>query len=119
MALTGIGENFGISDTSSKTTRVVPTIASNTTASDSLSLQITSHKFNGRNFFQWSTSVQMVIQGRGKLGYINGSKPKPSETDPSFQTWDAKNSIVTAWIINSMREDISHNFMLYPTTKSM
>lgn len=61
----------------------------------------------------------MVIRGRGKLGYINGSKPKPAETDPTFSTWDAENSIVMAWIINSMNDEISQNFMLYPTAKTM
>lgn len=90
-------------------------------ASDSscATLQITSHKFNGKNFLQWSTSVQMVIRGRGKLGYLDGSKSRPNETDPSYQIWDAENSIVMAWLINSMNEDISPNFMLYPTAKSM
>lgn len=61
----------------------------------------------------------MVIRGCGKLGYLTNSKPKPAETDLTFQTWDAENSIVIAWLINSMNEDISQNFMLYLTAKNM
>ena len=36
------------------------------------------------------------------MGYLTSSKQKPGENDPTFQIQDAENSIVTAWLINSM-----------------
>ncbi|KAH9698541.1 protein kinase domain-containing protein [Citrus sinensis] len=38
------------------------------------SLQITIHKLNGKNYFEWSQSVRLVIDGKGKLGYLNGEE---------------------------------------------
>ena len=69
---------------------------------DNTSLQITAHKLNGRNYLQWSQSVKIVICGRGKLGYITGETKPPAQTEPTYQTWLAENSIVLAWLINSM-----------------
>lgn len=61
----------------------------------------------------------MVIRGRGKFGYINGSKVKPVETNPDFQVWDAENSLVMAWLVNSMEPEIGQTFLLYSTVKEL
>ncbi|EXB25087.1 hypothetical protein L484_005910 [Morus notabilis] len=36
------------------------------------SLQITIHKLNGKNYVEWSQFVKLVIDGKGKLGYLTG-----------------------------------------------
>ncbi|KAG6503627.1 hypothetical protein ZIOFF_035944 [Zingiber officinale] len=36
------------------------------------SLQITLHKLNGKNYLEWSQTVRLAIDGKGKLGYLNG-----------------------------------------------
>lgn len=87
--------------------------------SDNSSLQITSHKLNGKNYLPWSRSVEMVIRGKGRYGYLDGSTKKPVESDSFFLTWDAQNSMVMAWLINSMDEKISESFMCYTTAKLM
>ena len=74
---------------SQSTLTIVPTAITENT-----SLQITSHKLNGKNFLQWSRSVQMVIQRRGKLIYLLGQRKRLDENDPTFQTWDVENSII-------------------------
>ncbi|GMI84832.1 hypothetical protein HRI_002152500 [Hibiscus trionum] len=83
------------------------------------SLIITNHRLDGKNFLQWSQSVLMVIRGRGKLGYINGEIPRPSLTDPTYATWELNNSIVMAWLINSMESHISRTYLLFKTAKEM
>ena len=49
----------------------------------------------------------MAIHGKGKIGYLDGTLPKPSSNDPSFPKWDVQNSMVMAWLIHSMEEKIS------------
>ncbi|GMI80943.1 hypothetical protein HRI_001763600 [Hibiscus trionum] len=83
------------------------------------SLIITNHRLDGKNFLQWSQLVLMVIRGRGKLGYINGEIPRPSLTDPTYATWELNNSIVMAWLINSMESHISRTYLLFKTAKEM
>ncbi|KAH1082642.1 hypothetical protein J1N35_022403 [Gossypium stocksii] len=61
----------------------------------------------------------MVIRGRGKLGYINGDFPRPATTSPTYGTWELNNSIVMAWLINSMEGHISPTYLFFKTAKDM
>ncbi|XP_073041799.1 uncharacterized protein [Primulina eburnea] len=85
------------------------------TTSDSHHVQITTIKLNGDNFLRWSQSVRMYIRGRGKMGYLTGDKKAPSEDAPMYATWDAENSMVMTWLVNSMEEEIGANYMCFPT----
>ncbi|GMI67509.1 hypothetical protein HRI_000420200 [Hibiscus trionum] len=83
------------------------------------SLIITNHRLDGKNFLQWSQSVLMVLRGRGKIGYINGEIPRPASTDSSYATWELNNSMVMAWLINSMEGHISRTYLFFKTAKEM
>ncbi|XP_024024274.1 uncharacterized protein LOC112092395 [Morus notabilis] len=82
------------------------------------SLQIMNHKLNGKNFLQWSQSVLMVIRGRGKIGYITGEVWRPDTTNPTYGNWELNNSIVMAWLINSMEPHISCTYLFLRTVKA-
>ena len=64
----------------------------------------------------WSSVVLMVVQGCGKLRYLNGTITEPAKTNPTYPTWDANNSIVISWLVNSMTE-VQGNYLYYPTVK--
>ncbi|KAA8531275.1 hypothetical protein F0562_005984 [Nyssa sinensis] len=61
----------------------------------------------------------MYIRGRGKIGYLVGEAKEPKKTDPSYAIWDAENSMVMAWLVNAMDEEISANYMCYSTAKEL
>ncbi|KAL9462523.1 hypothetical protein AB3S75_000513 [Citrus x aurantiifolia] len=61
----------------------------------------------------------MYIWGRGKMGYLTEDKKEPAKEDPSYATWDAENSMVMTWLVNSMEEDINSNYMCYLTAKEL
>jgi transposase InsO family protein len=86
---------------------------------DSHSIQITSFRLNGSNYFRWSQSVQMYIRGKGKMGYLTGDRKEPDASDPQHDVWDAENSMVMTWLVNSMEEEISSNYMCYSTAKEL
>lgn len=49
----------------------------------------------------------MSLDAKTKLGFIDGSIPKPqSESDPSYRAWCKSNSMVLAWLFNSLTNDI-------------
>ncbi|KAJ9693491.1 hypothetical protein PVL29_012321 [Vitis rotundifolia] len=79
------------------------------TTSESHSVQITTIRLNGDNFLRWSQS----------MGYLTGEKKAPAVDDPNYAIWDAENSMVMTWLVNSMEEDISSNYMRYPTTQEL
>ncbi|TXG57096.1 hypothetical protein EZV62_018409 [Acer yangbiense] len=86
---------------------------------DHHSIQITTIKLNGDNFYHWSLSVHMYIHGHGKINYLIGAKKEPKSIDAQHATWDAKNSMVMAWLVNSMEEDISSNYLDNSTAKEI
>ncbi|XP_074344455.1 uncharacterized protein LOC141683621 [Apium graveolens] len=61
----------------------------------------------------------MYIHGRGKIGYLTGDKKEPDAKDATYSMWDAENSMVMTWLVNSMEEDISSNYMCYHTAKEL
>ena len=44
---------------------------------------------------------------------------EPAKTDATYRTWDAENSMIMAWLVNAMEEDISANYMCYSTAKEL
>ena len=61
----------------------------------------------------------MFIRGKGKIGYLTGSIKEPTEEDPKFQTWDADNSMIMSWLVNSMEQEIGQTYLFLPTAKDL
>ena len=53
------------------------------------------------------------------MGYLTGETKAPESTDPAYATWDTENSMVMTWLVNSMEEDISSNYMCYSTAQEL
>ena len=48
---------------------------------------------------EWAQSVKLVIDGRGKLGYLTGEESRPEATDSSFRRWRSENSLIIAVVV--------------------
>ena len=107
------------SEVASDASYPTPTIVPIASSDHSLSLQITTFKLKGKNYLHWSRSVQMVIRKKGKFGYLDGSIPQPSDTDPLYAAWDVQNSMVLSWLIHFMEDKIAKNYLLYPTAMAI
>ena len=107
-------------DVTQESTPAIPNmVESSKITTESHPVQITTIRLNGENFLRWSQSVRMYMRGRGKMGYLTGEKKTPKEDDPTYAAWDAENSMVMTWLVNSMEEDISSNYMCYPIAKEL
>ena len=98
---------------------VVHTPGSSMEISTRSSMQITFHQLNGRNFLEWSPSVKLAIDGRGKLKYLTGETKKPEEGDPLFTSWRSENSLVPSWLLNSIEVSIAKPCMFMKTAKEV
>lgn len=103
-------DTFGIDSMSSIRS---PSIPLNTESFQNLS--ITSHKLNGNNFLQWSQSVKLFIRGRGKFDYLTGTNARPTEEDEGSERWEAENSMIMSWLINSMDSSVGRTYLFLPT----
>ncbi|RVW87753.1 Cyclin-dependent kinase D-2 [Vitis vinifera] len=59
------------------------------------------------------------LQRTWKDGLLTGEKKAPAVDDPNYAIWDAENSMVMTWLVNSMEEDISSNYMCYPIAQEL
>ena len=82
-------------------------------------VQITTICLNGSSFLCWSQAVRLYIRDRGKIGYLSGETTVPEKTDATYATWDVENSMIMAWPVNALEEDISANYMCYFTSKEL
>ncbi|KAK0591745.1 hypothetical protein LWI29_007300 [Acer saccharum] len=57
-------------------------------------LRLTTSKFDGKNFMEWSQFVKISLKGKGKFKYISGAAEPPDEKDPKYESWDTKNYMV-------------------------
>ncbi|GJT01739.1 retrovirus-related pol polyprotein from transposon TNT 1-94 [Tanacetum coccineum] len=56
-------------------------------SSDHPSMVLTNTPFNGSNFYGWNRNVRMALGAKLKLGFIDGSCPKPGIGDVDLQRW--------------------------------
>nr|GEU40737.1 hypothetical protein CTI12_AA427390 [Tanacetum cinerariifolium] len=81
-------------------------------SSDHPGMVLTNTPFNGDNFLGWSRNVKMAFSAKLKLGFIDGSCPKPAITDENVQRWVICDYMVTCWILNSMVTELSKAFLI-------
>ncbi|TXG60001.1 hypothetical protein EZV62_014574 [Acer yangbiense] len=61
----------------------------------------------------------MYIRDKGKIVYLTGDKIEPPITNAQHAVWDSENSMVMSWLVNSMEEVISANYLGFSTAKEM
>ena len=76
---------------------------------------IVGEKLNGQNYFSWSQSVKMVLEGRHKFGYLTGEIPKPRPGNPQERFWKGEDSLLRSLLIHSMEPQIGKP-LLYAAT---
>ena len=76
-------------------------------------------KLNGHNYLEWAQFVKLAIDGRGKMGHLTGEISKPAAGDPNKKKWQSKNSLVIAWLINSMEPAIEKPHLFLPIAKDV
>ena len=125
-AMTGARRNPTVSFVSSGTSETIPpnpTIPPTPVSADYYSqnstLYLTVTKLNGHNYLEWAQSVKLAIDGREKMGHLTGEILKSAVGDPNKKKWQSENSLVIAWLINSMEPAIGKPHLFLPTAKDV
>ena len=101
-----------------QTSRTNAFISSN--GPNSSSVQLSLEKLNEKNFREWAQFVKFIVDDRGKLRYLIGdSKELESTNVMALQRWRSENSLITSWLINSMKPTIGKTYMFLPTAKEV
>ncbi|KAL0412865.1 UNVERIFIED_CONTAM: hypothetical protein Sradi_1488200 [Sesamum radiatum] len=54
-----------------------------------------------------------------KLGFVDGSTPKPAEGSEEYDQWVRTDSLVLSWILNSISKDIVESFLYVDTARDL
>ncbi|KAG7556653.1 Retrotransposon Copia-like N-terminal [Arabidopsis suecica] len=88
-------------------------------SSDHPGLTIVSHILDGTNYNSWSIAMKISLDAKNKLGLVDGSLLRPSETDAGFRIWSRCNSMVKSWILNVVNKEIYDSILYYQDAMEM
>jgi gag-polypeptide of LTR copia-type/Retrotransposon gag protein len=76
-------------------------------------LRLTTIPLNETNYEIWSRAITKSLKGRGKIGYIDGTKIKPTgeNTEATGEEWEICDNQVSTWILNSIESNLSSQFI--------
>lgn len=58
------------------------------------------------NYHTWSRAFLMSLSIQNKVGFIDGSLPKPTGDDTKIKSWMRNNTIIMSWLIHSVSNEI-------------
>lgn len=61
----------------------------------------------------------MFLSGKGKDDYITKDVVPPPKEDPKFRKWKSENHMVMSWLISTMDNEISKNFLFLAIAKEV
>ena len=85
--------------------------------SDNLGLSLVVQHLTEENYNTWSRSVLVALDAKSKLGFIDSSIPKPQEIDLHYTAWCKCNSMVLAWLFNSLTKDLQSSVIYFKTVR--
>uniref|UniRef100_A0A803KNI1 Retrotransposon Copia-like N-terminal domain-containing protein n=1 Tax=Chenopodium quinoa TaxID=63459 RepID=A0A803KNI1_CHEQI len=83
--------------------------------SKNTSQSLISEKFYGEGYGEWRRSMIIALSAKNKLGFVDGSLPKPAVTDSVYAAWMRCDAIIISYILRSLDNSIARS-VLYLTT---
>ena len=90
-------------------------------SSDHPGLVLVSQPLTETNYHSWSRAMRMALNSKKKLGFVDGSIPRPGEdADPALlESWQCTNDIVSSWLLNSISKDLTESIIYCDSAASM
>ncbi|XP_052193755.1 uncharacterized protein LOC127802105 [Diospyros lotus] len=87
---------------------------------NSPSLLLVSQPLTGNNYVSWSCAMLIALSVKNKLGFINGTIPRPTPGDVSLlNAWVRNNKMVISWILNSISKEISASVIYFESAQDI
>ena len=87
---------------------------------DNLGVSLVIQPLTEENYNTWSRAILISLDAKTKLGFIDGSIPKPQSVDhPYYRAWCKCNSTVLAWLFNSVSKDLQSSIVYFKTARDV
>ncbi|XP_074293703.1 uncharacterized protein LOC141620837 [Silene latifolia] len=73
--------------------------------------------FEGTGYGEWRRSMLIALSAKNKLGFIDGSIPKPAANAATANSWQRCNDVVFSWILSSVSPTIADSILFNNTAK--
>ncbi|XP_074264214.1 uncharacterized protein LOC141586778 [Silene latifolia] len=83
--------------------------------SDIPGVKLVGSLFEGSGYGGWKRAMLIALSAKNKIGFIDGTIPKPAASASTAKNWQRCNDIVFSWILNSVSPDIAKS-ILYSAT---
>lgn len=83
------------------------------------SMPVTEKLQGSGNYRPWRRSVEINLATKRKLGFLNGSIQRSTEDPAKADQWDACNSMVIAWLMNSVSDTIARSVLYVETAHAI
>lgn len=70
-------------------------------------------------FHSWRRSVRMALNVRNKLGFVDGTIPRPSLDHCDYGVWSRCNDIIATWLLNSVSKKIGQSLLFVSTAEGI
>ncbi|KAG7544005.1 Zinc finger CCHC-type [Arabidopsis thaliana x Arabidopsis arenosa] len=80
---------------------------------------VTDRLTNGADFHSWRRSVRMALNVRNKLGFVDGTITKPSDSHRDYGSWSRCNDMVATWLMNSVSKKIGQSLLFISTAEGI
>lgn len=87
--------------------------------SDNPGIAIVSPPLTNLNYHSWSRSIVVALRSKNKIGFLDGTLLRPDESNPLTLAWDRCNTMVMAWITNSVEPDIAQSILWMDTASEI
>ncbi|XP_075640232.1 uncharacterized protein LOC142611974 [Castanea sativa] len=89
-------------------------------SSDNLGMSLVVQHLTEENYSTWSRAVLISLDAKTKIGFVDGSIPKPQSVDhPCYAAWCKCNSTVLAWLFNSISKDLQPSVVYFKTAREV
>ncbi|KAJ1386443.1 Gag-polypeptide of LTR copia-type [Sesbania bispinosa] len=70
--------------------------------SDGPGIALVSQPLTDSNYNTWNRAMIVALSVKNKLGFVDGSIPRPPDGDPQLSAWLRCNNVVISWLYNSV-----------------
>ncbi|XP_010545312.1 PREDICTED: uncharacterized protein LOC104817731 isoform X1 [Tarenaya hassleriana] len=87
---------------------------------DHCSLLLVEDRLTGHtDFNSWKRRMEIALISRNKLGFVDGTLPRPPDGHPDAGTWSRVNEVVSFWVMNSVSEKLAPIILYKDSAQAM
>ncbi|XP_012830557.1 PREDICTED: uncharacterized protein LOC105951653 [Erythranthe guttata] len=76
-------------------------------------------QLKGENYEEWARSMRNALRAKKKLGFVDGTLVKPEDDSNEIEDWWMVNSMLVAWIFNTIEPSLRSTITYVETVKEL